>query len=148
MQIVSQRLGQFVVAQAGDFGPLDDIAAVDVVVVIVGPLLLSTDEEEHTRVTARIHDGSDGRDVTWPLGFDPRGQFVELLLFQRRAGKGANRVPQAGAQTIDVEAGDLRRRDDRPFGNGKFLIGGGLRRGREQGDEQSKRAHARGESKE
>ena len=56
-------------------------------------------------------------------------------------------LPEAGAEAIDVEAGDLRRRDDRAFRNGELLIRRSLRGG-QQADEQSKCSHAAGKSKE
>ena len=77
-----------------------------------------------------------------------RAASSSSALFQRRAGKIADVLPKARAQTIDVEAGDLRRGDDRAFRNGGLLIGRSLRRGGQQREEQSKCAHALGESKE
>ena len=89
-----------------------------------------------------------GCDVARPLGLDARGELVEALLFQRRAGEVADLLAKAGTQAIDIEAGDLRRGDDRAFRDDGLLIGRGLRRHRQQGDEQSNCAHARGKSKE
>ena len=76
------------------------------------------------------------------------GELVEALLFQRRAGEVADLLAKAGAQAIDVEAGHLRRGDDRAFRDDGLLIGRGLRRGDQQGEEQAKCAHALAESKE
>ncbi len=129
-----------------DVGLLDDVARVDVVVAI--GFLLAADDEEHARVAAGIHDGAHGCDVTRPLGLDTRGEFVELFLFEGRAGKIANRLTQSGAQAIDVEAGHLRGRDDGAFGHRGFLIGRRLRGSGQQGDEESKCTHASGKSKE
>ncbi len=89
-----------------------------------------------------------GCDVARPLGLDARGEFVEALLLERRTGKAPNLLSQAGAQAIDIEAGHLRRGDDGAFRDGRLLIGGGLRRHRQQGDEQCSCSHARVESKE
>ena len=71
-----------------------------------------------------------GGDVARPLGLDARGELVETLLVQRRAGEIADLLAQAGTQALDVKAGDLRRGDDRAFRHDEFLIGRGLRRGR------------------
>ena len=126
---------------------LDDVARVDVVVVAIG-LRLPAHDEEHAGLAVRFHDGAHRGDVAGPLGLDARGELVEALLFQRCAGETANLLAKAGTQAIDVEAGDLRRGDDRAFRHDRFLIGRGLRRGRQQGDEQSKCTHARRNSKE
>jgi len=83
-----------------------------------------------------------------PLGLDTSGKCVEGLLFQRGVGEVADLLAKARAQALDVEARDLRRRDDGPFRDDGLLICRGLGRGREQGEEQSECAHALGESKE
>ena len=67
---------------------------------------------------------------------------------QRCSGETADVLAKAGTQAIDVKACDLRRGDDRAFRHDGLLICRGLRRHRQQGEEQSNCAHARGNSKE
>ena len=78
---------------------LDDVARVDVVVAI--GLALAAHDEEHARLPVGIHDGAHGGDVAGPLGLDARGEFVEALLFERRAGEVADVLSKAGTQAID-----------------------------------------------
>ena len=105
-------------------------------------------DEEHPRFATRIHDGANGGDIARPLGLQASREFVESLLFQRRAGEVADLVAKPRTESIDVEASDLRRRDDRAFRHRGLLIGRGLRRDHKQREEQSKCAHALSESKE
>ena len=145
-QVVAQRLRQLVLGHTGDVGLLDDVARVDVVVAI--GRVPAAHDEEHAGLPAGIHDGAHRGDVMRPLGLDAGGECVEALLFQRCAGEAADRLAKAGTQAIDVEAGDLRRGDDRAFRDDGLLIGRGLWRGDQQSEEQSECTHALGESKE
>ena len=125
---------------------LDDVAGVDVVVAT--GLVLSAHHEEHAGLPARVHDGAHRGDVVRPLGLEALGELVEQLLFQRCSREAADRFAKPWTQAIDVEPCDLRRGDDRAFGDGRLLIGRGLRRGDQQGGEESKCTHALAESKE
>jgi len=86
--------------------------------------------------------------VARTLRFDARGELVETLLFERRAGEAANLLAKPGTESIDVEPGDLGGDDGRAFRHGELLINGRLRHHGQQGEEHSKCAHALGESKE
>ena len=145
-QVVAQRLRQLFVGHTADVGLLDDVAGVDVVVAI--GLVLAAHDEEHPRLPVGIHDGAHRCDVARPLGLDAVGECVEAFLLQRCAGEVADLLAKAGTQAIDVEAGHLRHADDRAFRGDGLLICRGLWRGDQQGEEQSKCAHALGESKE
>jgi hypothetical protein len=109
---------------------------------------LPAHHEEHAGLATGIHHGPDGGDISRPLGLEACREFVESLLFQWGASEIADRLAKAGAESIDVEAGDLRRSDDRALRHGRFLIGCRLRRDHQQRKEQSKCAHALSESKE
>ena len=125
---------------------LDDIARVDVLV--VAGLALAADDEEHARLAVGIHGGAYRGDVARPLFLDACRQLVEPLLFERRAGEAPDVLLKARTQPIEIEPGHLRRGDDGAVGHRDPLICRGLRRGRQQRDEQAKCAHARAESKE
>ena len=113
-QVVAQRLRQLVVGHTGDVGVLDDVAGVDVVVVAIGPACRPM--TKNTRAwPSGFHDGAHGCDVARPLGLDARGELVETLLVQRCASEASDLLAKAGTQALDVEAGDLRRGDDRAF---------------------------------
>ncbi len=146
IEVVAQRLCQLFIGYPADVGLLDDVARVDVVVAIGH--FLAADDEEHARLPVGIHDGAHGGDVSWSLAFDAGGKCVEARLCESGAGEVANVLAKAGTQAIDVESGHLRRDDDRAFRDDGLLIGRGLGGGDEQGEEQAKCAHARGESKE
>ena len=132
-QVVAHLLCQLGLRHPGDVGLLDDVVPVDVVV-LLGRVLAAHDEE-HARLPVGIHEGAHRGDVTRPLGLDASGECVEVLLLQRRAGERADLLAKAGTQAIDVEAGHLRRGDDRAFRDDGLLIGRGLGRGDQQGDE-------------
>ena len=146
LQIVAERLRQLVVGQTRDASLLDDVARVDVVVAI--GRVAAPHDEEHAGLAAGIHGGSHRGHVIRSLGFEAGGEYDEGRLLQRCLGEAADRVAKTGTQAIDIEPGDLRRGDDRPFRDDRLLIGRGLRRGGQQREEQSKCAHALGESKE
>jgi hypothetical protein len=105
-QRVAQRLRHLLVAHASDLGPLDRVASVDVVV--APGLVLTSDDEEHARFAADIHDGTNRSDVVRPLGLDARREFVEALLFQRSAGEIENFRAKARTQAIDIDPCHLR----------------------------------------
>ena len=145
LQVVSQRLRQLGVRNAGHVRVLDDVAGVDVLVVI--GLGLAADDEEHARLAIRIDDGAHRCDVARPLLFDACRQLVEAFLLERRTGEALNVLPKAGAQPIGIEPGHLRRGDDGAVGYGEALIRRGLRSGRQQVTSRSKCAHAHADSK-
>ena len=96
LQVVSKRLRQLGVRNAGHVRVLDDVAGVDVLVVT--GLGLAADDEEHARLAIGIDDGAHRCDVARPLFFDACRQLVEAFPLERRTGEVPNVLPKAGAQ--------------------------------------------------
>ena len=147
-QIVAQRLCQLLLGYTRDVGILDDVPLIDIDLLVALGLLLPAHDEEHPCLSVGVHDAAHGYDVAGALRFNARGEFVEALLAERRACERTNLVSKAGTQAIHIEAGHLHGGDAGAFRDDRLLIGGLLRRHREQGDEQCNCSHARVESKE
>lgn len=145
LEILPHRLRELAVGNAGDLRALDDVAGVDVRILI--GFARAADHENDADHAVRIHEGARGRDVPRPFGLDAGREFGERLLFQGCADERLDRLAEAGAEPSPVEAGDVNRRDRGAVGHDGPLRGRRLGRHDDEREEQAKCSHARGMSK-
>src|SRR6185503_19498817 len=112
LQPIAQRAADVGVRNPLYLDALDDVARVDVLdqAVVIAD---ACDEKDHASLAVRPRHISDRGDDIGLFALDARGDLHEPFAIERFTREGLELTPQAGAETVARQAGEINGLDDR-----------------------------------
>ncbi len=134
LNVAGKRRADARFGRAGDLGAFDGVARVDVLLEagIVGD---ARDEKDDACAAIRYGNGANGRRNAGPLTLDPGCELPDISPVQRSPHEGVDVAPQAWAETVQVDARNLRGGDRCPLVSVRLLRVCAKEREGDQGDE-------------